>query len=114
MAVTELCQRFRAHQLQAFPGVVAMDFLDIELAHEIDGFLRDDLTGDHDRKTGRIWNNETGRDQLRPALDTPIDLCVRKADILATFRVVGGVEAASDIPFVGLIARVAPETVVEA
>src|SRR4029077_7837458 len=38
MAVTEFCERLGPHKLQAFLGVVAMDFLHIELAHEVDGF----------------------------------------------------------------------------
>jgi len=35
-------QGLRPYEFQAFLGVVAMDFLHIELAHEVDGFLGDD------------------------------------------------------------------------
>src|SRR5712664_4990030 len=76
IAITEFRQSLWPHELQALHGVVAMDFLDIELAHEIDGFLRDDLAGDHDREPGRIWNDEVGGNQLWPALQTSIDLRV--------------------------------------
>src|SRR5258706_12696830 len=68
MAVAEFRQSLRAHELQALRGVVAVDFLHIELAHEIDGFLRDDLTGHHDREAGRILNHEIGRNRFAAAL----------------------------------------------
>ena len=102
------------HQLQPFHGVVAVDLLDIELAHEVDSLLRDHLARYHDREAGRIRNDKTGRDQFRTALQTSIDLGIRKTDKLATRRVVGGIKAAPDIAFIGLLAGIAPETVVEA
>src|ERR1700710_1873291 len=100
MAIAEFCQRLWPHELQPFRGVVAMDLLDIELAHEVDGFLSDDLAGHHDREAGRIRNDETGRDQLRTILQAPIDLGVGQTNMLAPRRVVGGIEAAANIAFI--------------
>src|ERR1700722_8073693 len=58
MAVTEFCQRFGPHKLEALYRVVAVDLLHIELAHEVDRLLGDDLSRHHDRKAWRIGDNE--------------------------------------------------------
>src|SRR6202035_2328658 len=79
-AVAEPCQRLGAHELQAFRGVVAMDFLDIELPHEVDGFLGDDLSWHHDREAGWIRDDEVRRDQVGAALEPAIDLRIVQAD----------------------------------
>ena len=57
---------------------VAVDFLHIELAHEVDGFLRNHLARHHDRKARRIGNHEVCRDG-RAALDPAIDLLAGEA-----------------------------------
>src|SRR6478609_5330594 len=63
-------QGLRAHELQALHGVVAMDLLHIELAHEVDGFLSDDLSWHHDREAGRIRDDKARRDQVGAVLQT--------------------------------------------
>src|SRR5205085_2767655 len=70
----DLRQSFRAYELQSLLGVVAMDLLHIELAHEVDGFLGDDLTRHHDREARRIRDHEAGGDQLGAGLQATIDL----------------------------------------
>ena len=104
-----LRQRFGTHQLQALGRVVAVDLLHIELAHEVDRFLRDDLPGHHDREAGRIRNDEVGRDQIGTVLQAAVDLRIGQPDVFAAGRVVGGIEAAADVAFVGLLAGVPPE-----
>ena len=74
MPVTEFCQRFGPYEFQAFLGVVAMDFLHIELAHEVDGFLGDDLSRHHDREARGIRDHKIGGDQLRTGLQATVDL----------------------------------------
>src|SRR5712675_2030454 len=113
MAITEFRQSLWPHELQALHGVVAMDFLDIELAHEIDGFLRDDLARHHDREARRIRDHETGGDEVGPCLQATVDLGVRQADVFASRGVIGRIEARTNVAFVGLGARVATETLVE-
>src|SRR4051794_3935032 len=97
-AVGQLRQSLRTHQFQPLRGVVAMDLLHIELAHEVDGFLRDNLAGHHDRKAWRIRNDEVGGNQLRTVLQAPVNLRVRKADVFATTGIIGRVKAAPDSP----------------
>ncbi len=63
-----LGQGIGAHQLQSFGGVVAVDLLHIQLAHEVDRFLRDHLARHHDREAGRIRDDEVGGDQFGPVL----------------------------------------------
>src|SRR5258708_34555911 len=113
-AVTEFRQRLRAHQLQTFSGVVAMDFLDVELAHEVDGFLGNDLAGHHDREAGRVGDDEVRRDQIGTALQATVDLLIVQTDVLASGFIIGGIEAAADVALVGLVSGVAAEAVVEA
>src|ERR1700704_4929501 len=97
MAITEFRQSLWPHELQALHGVVAMDFLDIELAHEVDGFLRDDLSRHHDREARRIRNHEVGGDQFGAVLQAAIDLGVGEPNVFASRRIVGSVESASDV-----------------
>src|SRR5258705_13686264 len=113
MEITEFRQSLWPHELQPFRGVVAMDFLDIELAHEIDGFLRDDLARHHDREARRIGNDEARGDEIGPALQPAIDLGISKAEILTSLRVISGEEAAADIALIGLATGIAAERCVE-
>src|SRR6266481_7089779 len=110
MAITEFRQSLWPHELQPFRGVVAMDFLDIELAHEVDGFLGDDLPRHHDREARRIRDHEIGGDEIRAALQASVDLGISEADIFAARGVIGRVEARTNVALVGLVARVATET----
>src|SRR6266550_3018575 len=80
MAITEFRQCLATHELQASFGVVAMDFLHIELAHEVDGFLGDDLPRHHDREARRIWDHEIGRYEIRPDLQATVDLGIGEAE----------------------------------
>src|SRR3954467_4555075 len=83
LAIAEFGKCLRSHQLQPLRGVVAMDFLHIELAHEVDGLLGDDLAGHHDRETGRIRNDEACRYQLWSVLQPSVDLDIGEVDELA-------------------------------
>src|SRR5882762_10555444 len=113
MAITEFRQSLWPHELQPFRGVVAMDFLDIELAHEVDGFLGNDLPRHHDREARRIRDHEISGDQLRTGLQATVDLGIGDAKIFASRRVIGRVETGADVTFVGLGAGIATETRVE-
>src|SRR3984893_28367 len=84
MAVTEFRQRLGPYELQAFGCVVAMDFLHIELAHEVDGLLGDDLPRHHDRETRRIGDHEIGRDEIRAILQARVDVRIGGADCSRT------------------------------
>src|SRR6478672_11610428 len=53
---------FRLDKFQAQGCLVAVDFLHIELAHEVDGLLRNDLARHHDWEAGRIRDHELRRD----------------------------------------------------
>src|SRR5438093_13707593 len=66
-----LGERVWLQQLQALPRVVAVDLLHVELAHERDDFLRNDLAGHHDRKARRVRDHELCRHELR-ALGQPV------------------------------------------
>src|SRR5256885_10279289 len=90
-----------------------MDFLHIELAHEVDGFLGDDLPRHHDREARRIRDHEIGRYEIRAALQATVDLGISKANIFAPRGVIGRVEARTNVALVGLVASVATETLVE-
>src|SRR5579871_6367276 len=83
-AIAEFGQCRRTHELQALHRVVAVDLLHIELAHEVDGFLGDHLTGYHDWKAGRIGDDKTRRDQIRTVLQTAVDFGIVQAEILAS------------------------------
>src|SRR5271170_1682293 len=113
MAMIEPRQSFRTNQLQALHGIVAVDLLDIELSHEIDRLLGDDLPRHHDRETRRIGNDKTRRHQIGAVFQTAIDLGIVQAKIFATRSVIGGKETAADIAFVGLLPGVAAEAVME-
>src|SRR4029078_5650552 len=80
LRLADLCQGFDAYELQAFLGVVAMDFVHIELAHEVDGFLGDDLSWHHDREAGRVRNHETGGDEFRTSRQATIALGITQAE----------------------------------
>ena len=90
-----------------------MDFLHIELAHEIDGFLGDDLPRHHDREARRIRDHETGGDEVGAVFQATVDLGIAQRDILASRRVIGRIEAGANVAFVGLATGIATETGVE-
>src|SRR5579863_10754883 len=113
MAIAELGQCLRTHELQTLHGVVAVDLLHIELAHEVDGLLGDDLAGYHDRKTWRIGNDKTRGDQIGAVLQAAVDLRIAQADIIASSCVVGRKEAAADIALVSLLPSIAAEAFME-
>src|SRR3954467_7072485 len=73
MAIAKLRKSLRTHQLQTLSRVVAVDFLHIELAHEVDGFLGDDLARHHNREARRIRDHETGGDEVGPGLKATFD-----------------------------------------
>src|SRR5688572_5727576 len=60
--------RRQLDQLEPALVVVAMDFLDVELAHVADRVSLDHLTWHHDGKARWIRNHEVGRHHLRAAL----------------------------------------------
>src|SRR3954469_12919925 len=109
MAIAKLRKSLRTHQLQTLSRVVAVDFLHIELAHEVDGFLGNDLARHHDREARRIRDHETGGDEIRTGLQPAVDLGVAKPDIFATRSIIRRVESAADIAFVGLGTGIAAE-----
>src|SRR5215469_12322016 len=91
-----------------------MDLLHIELAHEVDGFLRQHLTRDHDRETWRIGYHKTRRYQRRTISRSSINLLVAEPNVLATRRVVCGIEAATNITLRRTSAGILAERIVEA
>ena len=66
----------------------------------------DHLAGNHDRKSGRIGNDETRRNQVEAALQAAVDLRVVETEIFAAGRVIGRKEAAADVALIGLLAGV--------
>src|SRR3979411_411363 len=106
MALPEFRKGLGPYTFQALSGVVTMDFLDVELAHEVDGFLSDDLARHHDRKARRVWNHEARRDQFRTVFQAPIDLRVGQANVFAPGCVIGRIESTADIALVGLLAGI--------
>src|ERR1700704_1623195 len=95
MAITEFRQSLWPHELQPFRGVVAVDFLHIELAHEVDGFLGDDLPRHHDREARWIRDHETGGDEVGTGLQAMVDLGIGETEVFATHRVIRRIEAAA-------------------
>src|SRR6195256_4367041 len=95
MAITEFRQCLATHELQAPFGVVAMDFLHSELAHEVDGFLGNDLPRHHDREARRIRDHETGGDEVGTGLQATVDLGIGETEVFATHRVIRRIEAAA-------------------
>src|SRR5580704_16470825 len=86
-AIAEFRQRLGAHEFQALHGIVAMDLLHIELTHEVDRLLGDDLSRHHDREAWRVWNDEARGNEVGTSLQTAIDLGIAEADIFAAGRV---------------------------
>ena len=109
-----LGQRVGLQELEALPGVVAVDLLHVELAHERDDLLRDDLARHHDREAGRIRDHELRRDQLRALGEPLVDLLALELDVLDVGGVVGHVVRLAHVPFLGGALRVVAEGVVEA
>ena len=64
----------RPDQFQALGRLVTVNLLHIELAHEVDGVLRQHLAGHHDREARRIGNDEVCRHQIRPLFESLVDL----------------------------------------
>src|SRR5438045_8438961 len=78
---------FRLDQFQAQGCLVAVDFLHIELAHEVDGLLRNDLARHDDREARGIRDNEFCRDSLA-AFDNVIDLLADYPHMRAILRLI--------------------------
>src|SRR3954469_18604793 len=113
MAIAKLRKSLRTHQLQTLSRVVAVDFLHIELAHEVDGFLGDDLARHHDRETRRIRDHETGGDEVGAVFQTTVDLGIAERDILASRGIICRIEAGANVTFVRLATGIATETGME-
>src|SRR4029079_16202242 len=100
-------------RLAPFPAqgcLVAVDFLYIELAHEVDGLLRNDLARHHDREARGIRDHEFCRDSLA-AFDHVIDLLAVEPHMRAVLRVIGEEERCAHVPFVCLAAGIFAEGV---
>src|SRR4051794_30346300 len=67
-------EAFGFQHLHAARGLVPVDFLHIELAHEGDRLGRDHLAGDHDGEPGRVRNDEIGGDERRAVLQALVHL----------------------------------------
>src|SRR5438270_470075 len=65
-------------QLQSQSSRKSVNLLYVELAHEINSFRGNHLTGHHDREAGRIWNNKVGGDERRSFFKAAINLCTGK------------------------------------
>src|SRR5580692_311321 len=113
MAIAQFRQRFGPHELEALHRVVAVDLLHIELAHEVDRLLGDDLSGDHDREAWRIGNDEIRRNQIGAVLQAAVDLRIVEAEIFATRRIVSGEESGADVTLVGPLSGIATEAIME-
>ena len=91
---------------QAQIRAVSVDFADIQRAHEIDDFVRHDLTGDKDRKTGGIGDDEAGRDNgltcIHRILERPVQL-----QIIAVLVVIAQIIGRANIAFDGVLLRTA-------
>src|SRR5437773_1132890 len=103
----------RLDQFQTQSCLVAVDFLHIELAHEVDGLLRNDLARHYDREARGIRNNEFCRDSLS-AFDHVIDLLAVEPHMRAVLRVIGKEERCAHVPLVCLAAGIFAEGVMEA
>src|ERR1700722_2766790 len=113
MVVAERRQRLGPHKFEALHRVVAVDLLHIELAHEVDRLLGDDLSGDHDREAWRIGNDEIRRNQIGAVLQAAVDLRIVEAEIFATRRIVSGEESGADVTLVGPLSGIATEAIME-
>src|ERR1700733_834035 len=113
MAIAQFRQSFGPHQLEALHRVVAMDLLHIELAHEVDRLLGDDLSGHHDGEAWWIGDDEIRRYQIGPVLQAAVDLRIVEAEIFTTRRVVSCKEAGADVTLVGSLSGIAAEAVME-
>ena len=94
--------------------VVAVDLLDVELAHELDRVGLDHLARHHDREAGRVRNHEVRRHERRPLLDAPVDLGALEREVLAPFLAVGHVERGAHVALERRAGRIVAEPVVEA
>src|ERR1700744_1371528 len=113
MAIAQFRQSFGPHQLAALHRVVAVDLLHIELAHEVDRLLGHYLSGHHDRETWRVRDDEIRRYQIGPVLQAPVDLRIIEAKIFATRSIVGDKESRANVTFIGPLAGVAAEALME-
>ncbi len=104
---------FRLDQFQAQGCLIAVDFLHIELAHEVDGLLRNDLARHHDREARGIRDNEFCRDSLA-AFDHVIDLLAVEPHMRAVLRVIGEEERCAHVPLVCFAAGIFAECVMKA
>src|SRR5687768_2176549 len=64
VALPALAKYCGLEQLEPEGRVVPVDFLHVELAHELDGVRRDHLARHHDREAGRVGDHEGRRHQL--------------------------------------------------
>src|ERR1700722_13811803 len=113
MVVAERRQRLGPHKFEALHRVVAVDLLHIELAHEVDRLLGDDLSGNHNGEAWWIGDDETRRYQIAPVFQAAVDLRIVEAEIFTTRRVVSCKEAGADVTLVGSLSGIAAEAVME-
>src|SRR5688572_24525601 len=106
-------QRLRGDQLESLLGVIAVNLLHVELAHEGDRLGGNDLSGDHDREPGRVGNDEVGGDELGTVFQPLVDVGTGQLDDLAVRGVIGHVERVADVADIRRSARIVPEHVVE-
>src|SRR3982750_1936081 len=93
-------------QLEAARGIVTVDLLDIELAHEVDCLAGDHLARHEDWKTGRIGNDEIGRYHSRAIFQPVIDFRARQTNVFTLDCIVRTVEGAPHIAFGRALASV--------
>src|SRR3954462_7886073 len=88
----------RLKQLQTKRCGEAVNFFDVELAHEVDRFLIDHLTGNHDRKPGRVGNHKVCRDQIGTLLEAPINFRTRELHMLTLILAICSEESRAHVP----------------
>src|SRR6476659_7724997 len=74
-----------------------MDLLHIELAHEGDDFMADDLAWNHDWKTRRIRDHKICRNQRGSVPETSVHLLAEQLHMLAVCGFVGHEKCLPDI-----------------
>src|SRR4029077_9938544 len=103
----------RPDDLDPAGGLVTVDLLHIELAHEGDRLVGDDLAGDHDREARWVRNDKVRRDQRRSLLEPLVHLRAVQFYVIAARFVIRLEERLPHVPFARAALGLIPEGFLE-